>query len=147
MKKIIISAILFYLLVATIVYAHPGRTDLNGGHYDRSTGIYHSHNGGTYYKSNKEPSNNEKQNVTFEELLEESRKETIFEDYKRLSANFDEKSKEVSNLKENIVELIAEHKSVIKRLLICFFTILILCMFVCYNLGILYSKNKYSTNK
>ena len=28
-----------------LVYAHPGRTDSNGGHYNRSTGGYHYHHG------------------------------------------------------------------------------------------------------
>lgn len=37
---------LFILCVATLsVNAHPGRTDSNGGHYDRSTGEYHYHDG------------------------------------------------------------------------------------------------------
>ncbi len=30
-----------------IVFAHSGRTDSNGGHYNKSTGEYHYHNGGT----------------------------------------------------------------------------------------------------
>lgn len=33
-----------YFLI-TPVLAHPGRTDSNGGHYDRSTGEYHYHHG------------------------------------------------------------------------------------------------------
>ena len=33
-----------YFLI-TPVFAHPGRTDSNGGHYDRSTGEYHYHHG------------------------------------------------------------------------------------------------------
>lgn len=39
--------ILFILILQFIVTvnAHPGRTDSNGGHYDRSTGEYHYHNG------------------------------------------------------------------------------------------------------
>ena len=28
-----------------LVFAHPGRTDANGGHWDRSTGEYHFHSG------------------------------------------------------------------------------------------------------
>ena len=38
--------LLFILCVATLpVSSHPGRTDSNGGHYDRSTGEYHYHDG------------------------------------------------------------------------------------------------------
>ena len=33
-----------YFLI-TPVFSHPGRTDSNGGHYDRSTGEYHYHHG------------------------------------------------------------------------------------------------------
>lgn len=33
------------LSLTTVVYAHPGRTDENGGHYNRSTGEYHYHHG------------------------------------------------------------------------------------------------------
>lgn len=44
-----ILCIFFSLACITVlslsVYAHPGRTDANGGHYDRSTGEYHYHHG------------------------------------------------------------------------------------------------------
>ena len=33
------------ILISLTAYAHPGRTDANGGHYDRSTGEYHYHHG------------------------------------------------------------------------------------------------------
>lgn len=36
---------MFLLLFALNVSAHPGRTDSNGGHYNRSTGEYHFHHG------------------------------------------------------------------------------------------------------
>jgi hypothetical protein len=32
--------------IAEFASAHPGRTDSSGGHTDKSTGIYHYHNGG-----------------------------------------------------------------------------------------------------
>lgn len=38
--------ILFFIL-PTVAFAHPGRTDGNGGHYNRSTGNYHYHHGYT----------------------------------------------------------------------------------------------------
>lgn len=44
MRKIFI----FFLLVSLLalpIHAHPGNTDANGGHYDRSTGGYHYHHG------------------------------------------------------------------------------------------------------
>ena len=42
-KLLIIAACL--LLIPITVYAHPGRTDGSGGHYNRSTGEYHYHHG------------------------------------------------------------------------------------------------------
>lgn len=36
----LISGVLFY----DSAYTHPGRTDANGGHYNRKTGTYHYHN-------------------------------------------------------------------------------------------------------
>lgn len=35
----------FLLLLSPTVLAHSGKTDANGGHYDRSTGEYHYHHG------------------------------------------------------------------------------------------------------
>lgn len=43
MKKI--AAIFLALLFIVPAYAHGGRTDSQGGHYDRSTGEYHFHHG------------------------------------------------------------------------------------------------------
>lgn len=43
--SILSAAIMF--AIASSVYAHPGRLDSNGGHYDRSTGEYHYHDGGS----------------------------------------------------------------------------------------------------
>ena len=153
MKKLYVIGIFTILSIFSLlsnVFAHPGRTDSNGGHYDRSTGIYHYHNGGTttYYEIEE---NNDNTKVTVEELLKELRekrsKEEILEDYKDLSIASDEKSNTISDLIAERDGLIAEHYNVIKRLLICFSIILILCMFVCYKLGALYSKNKYMIKK
>lgn len=47
MKKLISLTLVLLLLIifAFTVLAHPGRTDSNGGHYNRSTGEYHYHHG------------------------------------------------------------------------------------------------------
>ena len=45
-KLLIILALIIVLSVVTItVSGHPGRTDSDGGHYDRTTGKYHWHHG------------------------------------------------------------------------------------------------------
>lgn len=46
MKRISVLLIAVLLLLLTVpAYAHPGKTDANGGHYNRSTGEYHYHHG------------------------------------------------------------------------------------------------------
>lgn len=47
MKKLSFIVVLFFLIIScsTTLYAHPGGTDSNGGHYNRSTGEYHYHHG------------------------------------------------------------------------------------------------------
>lgn len=48
MKKRLLLVLLLCGLIIVLnpfVLAHPGRTDANGGHYDRSTGEYHYHHG------------------------------------------------------------------------------------------------------
>lgn len=48
MKRRILSlgiALLTVFLLSTVAFAHSGRTDSKGGHYDHSTGEYHYHHG------------------------------------------------------------------------------------------------------
>src|SRR6185369_16175029 len=46
MKRIILLVWLALGLLPSLSLSHPGRTDANGGHYNRKTGEYHYHNGG-----------------------------------------------------------------------------------------------------
>ena len=43
MKRIFIALLLIFVF-PSMSYGHSGRTDSNGGHYNRSTGQYHNHN-------------------------------------------------------------------------------------------------------
>lgn len=45
MKKLLLVAVLLICITAVPARAHSGRTDSNGGHYNRSTGEYHYHHG------------------------------------------------------------------------------------------------------
>ena len=45
MRKFILFFLLFLFCFPIVSLAHSGRTDANGGHYDRSTGEYHYHHG------------------------------------------------------------------------------------------------------
>ena len=38
-------AVIFVLAFASMAFAHPGKLDANGGHYDKETGEYHYHKG------------------------------------------------------------------------------------------------------
>ncbi len=53
MKKFKVLAIITIAVTlnSSITFAHSGRTDSNGGHYNRKTGEYHYHNGGSATKS------------------------------------------------------------------------------------------------
>ena len=42
-SKLALSLLIFSVLIHNLGYAHPGRTDANGGHYNRQTGEYHKH--------------------------------------------------------------------------------------------------------
>lgn len=67
MKKYltIINIIILLFLNSSIVYAHPGRLDSNGGHYNRKTGEYHYHNGThTSSSNNKNITSNDESNST-----------------------------------------------------------------------------------
>lgn len=45
MKRFLLALLLACLLLTVPASAHPGGTDENGGHYDRSDGSYHYHHG------------------------------------------------------------------------------------------------------
>ena len=49
MKRKILSAVALLIAIlcipAAVAFAHPGRTDSSGGHYNRETGEYHYHHG------------------------------------------------------------------------------------------------------
>ena len=42
---VVLFAAALAFALSTTVFAHPGRTDSSGGHYDRETGEYHYHHG------------------------------------------------------------------------------------------------------
>ena len=52
----VIIAVISVFVICSSAFAHSGRTDENGGHYDYSTGEYHYHNGGSekYYAEDSE---------------------------------------------------------------------------------------------
>ncbi len=101
----IILLLVFQFIV--IVNAHPGRTDSNGGHYDRSTGEYHYHDGESAGKN--QSSNNE--TYTYENFVGPT------QDYEKFSNN-------TSNTEKNNVENSLDWVSLILNLFFAFIIIL-----------------------
>jgi Na+/melibiose symporter-like transporter len=127
MKKYLkLVVVLPLLLISIIAFAHPGRTDANGGHYNHSTGEYHYHNGnstgsntGLNFKTNTDYSDvikeydakkkkEQEENVTFKEKNTELTKEV-----KQLKAK--------NNTLNNQIEILSK----IGTALICFSSIVL----------------------
>ena len=106
MKKIIPLFIIFISLFSITSYAHSGRTDSNGGHYNRSTGEYHYHNGG-YTEPVEEEENEDKEEggLLLVNNNDNSTNETKTEvQYKqdtigRLNKEIEEKNQEINEIK------------------------------------------------
>lgn len=47
-RLIVIVLILLFLYIPNIIFAHSGRTDSNGGHWNHFNGTYHFHSGPHY---------------------------------------------------------------------------------------------------
>lgn len=58
MKRFFLVLFLLLLLFTVTVSSHPGRTDSNGGHWDRQEGTYHYHNDGTPQNSSSSKADN-----------------------------------------------------------------------------------------
>ena len=94
LKTILFFSLLIYILVG-YAYAHSGRTDANGGHYDRSTGEYHYHNDGTTSYGN-------------ELIIEDDNdSSSSWYEYKinRLNDNLESKQNTIDKLNKEIKEL------------------------------------------
>lgn len=86
---IIIISVIIFINTFTISLAHPGRTDSNGGHYDRSTGEYHYHNGGSAGR------------YTLYDFTDSSNETISFTDKWKLE-NYDKLQDEINNYKEDL---------------------------------------------
>lgn len=129
MKRIFFISIIAISML-TITYAHSGRTDSNGGHYDRATGEYHYHNGDyteSYEESNEAESLEEVNTLIVDDTVYidglESKVNTLQEqiDAKqetigKLNNEIDENFYEIEKLKDD------------KKLLHFIYWFVILCM-------------------
>lgn len=102
MKKFISIFIIFFILIVPFCYAHSGRTDANGGHYDWSTGEYHYHNDGTSYEN---------------ELIVDDGPyiEGLEEENKKLEQQLETKQETINKLTEKHKETIEEYEEKIEN--------------------------------
>lgn len=89
-NKKVLLAISFLLIIGLTciisVFAHSGRTDANGGHWDRSTGTYHYHTGENAGQSSSSSSSSTKTyragyNTGYDEGYEKGHTDGYYEGY------------------------------------------------------------------
>ena len=88
MKRKTLLIFIIYISLFSISFAHPGRTDSNGGHYDRSTGEYHYHDGSKVQNSIIE--DNKKTNK-YKERQKSDNKQSIIENNTKIIDNKNDK--------------------------------------------------------
>jgi peptidoglycan hydrolase CwlO-like protein len=155
MKKIILLTVIILFAVANLCYAHSGRTDKYGGHYNRSTGTYHYHSGqyahtGEYSKPIEEGGKSLSEDTDEEAIDEEESTNTLIVDdtdtINRLNGKIDSLQLQIENKEERIKELnkeIEEKDSKIEKLksdntatwVICGF-IFAIGIYVSYQIGL-----------
>ncbi len=149
LKKVLI-VVLFILIIPTLVFAHPGRTDRNGGHWDHSTGTYHYHNDGSSSSSGKYTfSNSSNVDDDTDETTEE-----LNSKINSLETQLKEKENIIGNLFDSSNEKdkkIDELEAKISDMWFWFFIIVIASMIIFYNIGFKASdninRNKTGENK
>lgn len=111
MKKYILFFLLFITLGTYTVLAHPGNTDKYGGHYDRSTGLYHFHNAkevqnNTANTTNNNPvkSNLSILNTPIEQLIKTWDRERLENAYVQNVKYYSDEAKRLENEKNSINE-------------------------------------------
>lgn len=95
MKKIVILFILFISIVSCS-FAHSGRTDGNGGHYNRSTGEYHYHHG---YSAHQHPNGVCPYESNHSEVVDTTEKDNTAEEVLKIN---DDDSQYINELNEKI---------------------------------------------
>ena len=66
------------MVMSTLAFAHSGRTDSNGGHWDHSTGTYHYHDGTSTSGSSSNSSSNSSSVATNEPASKTHLLDTIY---------------------------------------------------------------------
>lgn len=130
-------AIVLCCTVPVVIFAHSGRTDAYGGHWDYSTGTYHYHNGGSSSISVSDDSYHEKQELknTIESLETENDE---LKDKIAILEKYEKQSKELEN------ELHTKSKNI--AWLIVLIVLLIICNVIVLGFLKQYKYEVYSLN-
>lgn len=120
-KKLVLFLMIFLAIANNYSLAHSGRTDGYGGHYNRSTGTYHYHNGsysgeftapveegGTRIDNSNEQNDeltvNRNDTSKIDSILLENARDEIdrkTESIQKLNNEINEQKKEIQSLKED----------------------------------------------
>lgn len=120
-KKLVLFLMIFLAIANNYSLAHSGRTDGYGGHYNRSTGTYHYHNGsysgeftapveegGTRIDNSNEQNDeltvNRNDTSKIDSILLENARDEIdrkTESIQKLNNEINEQKKEIKSLKED----------------------------------------------
>lgn len=104
LKKILtfIISLVVCISICGLVFAHPGRLDENGGHWDHSTGTYHYHTGENAGKKQSSSNSynyydndyyNDEKDLTYENIIDD------------LLDQLDEKDNEIDKLNKKLYDL------------------------------------------
>ena len=141
MKKLFISIIAIILFLTTVSFAHKGRTDSEGGHYDSSTGLYHYHHG---YPAHQHTDgmcpydyNSTSSLFTNTSSIDSAitRIEYLEKENKNLANNL---NSEINKYKEEL----QKKESTISNLWISFIILDLISIYISYNIGLYNKKSK-----
>lgn len=156
MKKICIIVFLVLFIFPCIVFAHKGKTDQYGGHYNHSTGTYHYHSG-EYAETGEytAPIEEDGTLISDENTLKDSSGDLVIKDtsdelvssqknkINSLQQQIYAKQDTIGNLTEQLdekQEKIKQLESNQISLFIVFAIILLIVIYISYNVGL--EKNK-----
>ncbi len=103
----------FVFITETSVYAHPGRTDARGGHYNRSTGVYHYHTGGSSSSSSSTSDSSYSHTNSYEDDDISSLKQEIY----RLEENMRDLEERIASLENRYYQLLYRYNSLNNNIL------------------------------
>ncbi|MDW7674674.1 MAG: stalk domain-containing protein [Bacillota bacterium] len=99
--KLFSILMLLFVVFSSYAFAHSGRTDSSGGHYDRKTGTYHYHNSGSSSNSSSSPSTVN----DVDKIILENREFNLIQDQENLILLLQDLSSQIEELKKELDEI------------------------------------------